>query len=111
MIGHKIKIFLALLIITSLVSGCSNVVEVADANTSKCIGEKASLYVKDGCPFCEKQKEMFGENVKYLNIIDCSLDPQKCINTNIVKVPSWFINEEIHEGFYTLKELKTIIDC
>lgn len=30
------------------------------------------LYVKESCPWCHLQVDMFGEDKQYLNIIDCS---------------------------------------
>ena len=78
-------------------------------NITQCIGEKATLYVQNGCPHCRTQENMFGENVKYLNIISCSDDWTKC--QNILGTPSWKIDNQIISGVKSIGFLQNITGC
>ena len=79
--------------------------------TAKCIGENSVLYVQLGCISCEKQKDMFGENVKYINFIDCFYETEKCIESEISTTPTWIINNQKYKGFQDIKKLKELTKC
>jgi len=85
--------------------------EVSPENTAKCIGEKSTLYVRSGCHFCQIQEENFGNNYKYLNVVDCLVDTQECIDQNIEGTPTWIINEKKYLGVKSIDELKEITGC
>ena len=74
------------------------------------IGEHSVLYVLPTCSHCKDQEDLFGVNVKYLNIIDCSNieNRQKCIDAGIINVPTWIINGEKYVGKKTIEELKEL---
>ena len=76
---------------------------------AKCIGENSEFYVQLGCSACEKQKEMFGKNSQYLNIIDCWFEREKCLE--ITHVPTWIINEEKYTGVQNIETLKELTGC
>lgn len=80
-----------------------------DEKTAKCIGQKAILYVSTTCPHCSNQKEMFGENLKYINLINCNIEIEKC--QNIMYVPSWEINGQIYTGVQSIDKLKELTGC
>ena len=104
----KILIVLLLLIII-MISGCKK--EIVDKATADCIASKAEIYVLTGCTACAKQKEMFGENFQYLNAIDCKINPEECSDKNILKVPTWIINENKLEGVQSIETLKRLTGC
>jgi len=76
---------------------------------AKCIGKNSIIYVQVGCHACESQEEMFGENAKYLNKIDCTFEPQKC--AHISATPSWEINNKIYRGVQSIEKLKELTGC
>jgi len=79
---------------------------------AKCLSGKSTLYVSTGCPHCASQKELFGSSVEYLNIIDCRVTQQPCIDNNIQYVPTWVINgENKGSGVKTLDELANLTGC
>ena len=78
-------------------------------DVAKCIGEKATLYVKLGCPHCEAQEEMFGSNAKYLNIIDCFFEHDKCYG--IEYVPTWIIDGKKIQGVQSIEKLQQLTGC
>ncbi len=80
-----------------------------DRETAKCIGENSVLYTQLGCHACEAQEELFGENYKYLNVIDCWGEPEKCFD--ISGTPTWKIREEKIVGVQSIEELKELTGC
>jgi len=80
-----------------------------DEQTAKCIGENSVLYVQLGCHACETQEDMFGENKKYLNIVDCFYEKETC--TGITGTPTWEINKQFYKGVQSIKKLKEVTGC
>lgn len=78
---------------------------------AKCIGEKSELYVQLGCSHCKDQEEMFGENLKYLNRIDCFYEREKCAEKEIAGTPTWIIGGEKYEGVKSIEKLKELTGC
>ncbi len=76
---------------------------------AKCIGEKSTLYVQYGCPHCRTQEELFGEDVNYLNIVDCYYERDKC--PNIQATPTWVIDGKQYLGVQSLDKLKELTGC
>ena len=78
---------------------------------AKYIGEHSTLYVQTGCIHCKEQEDLFGSNVKYLNIIDCissSENIQACIDAGIESTPTWIINGEKYVGILSIEKLKEL---
>tara|TARA_Y100000310_G_scaffold344363_1_gene456750 strand:- start:41 stop:385 length:345 start_codon:yes stop_codon:yes gene_type:complete len=82
-----------------------------DRETTECIGQKSELYVQLGCHACETQEKMFGENYKYLNIVDCADESEKCAQAQIRATPTWIINDQSHVGVQSLEQLKQLTGC
>ena len=78
---------------------------------AKYIGEHSVLYVQTGCIHCKEQEDLFGINVKYLNIIDCissSENTQLCTDAGIEGTPTWIINGEKYAGVLSIEKLKEL---
>ncbi len=88
----------------------SNIKETPE-NITKCIGKKAELYTQAGCPHCILQKQEFGENYKYLNVIDCFYEREKCTQKEITGTPTWIIQGEKYIGFQSFDLLKNLTGC
>ena len=78
---------------------------------AKCIGENSVLYVKEGCVACIKQEQKFGENIKYLTIIDCAKTIGPCLDVGLTVTPTWVIGGQKYEGVHTIDELKQLTGC
>jgi len=78
-------------------------------DVTECIGKNAVLYVQLGCHACETQKELFGENLDKLNIIDCFYEGEKC--SEIQYTPTWIINGKKYVGVQKIEELKELTGC
>jgi len=76
---------------------------------AKCIGEKSILYVQLGCPHCESQEELFGNNLDKITIIDCFYEREKC--QGIEATPTWVIGTKKITGVQTIEELQKLTGC
>ncbi len=81
----------------------------ASKQTTMCIAEHSQLYIQLGCHACEIQEEMFEDNYKYLNVIDCFFEREKC--TDIQYTPTWIINGEKYTGVQSIEKLKELTGC
>lgn len=77
----------------------------------KCIAGKSVLYSQLGCHACETQEEIFGENYKHIEVVDCFFEQNECIEKEIQGTPTWIINGEKHLGVQTIDELREITGC
>jgi hypothetical protein len=85
-----------------------NTTEIPSVQVSEYIGARSILYVQTGCSHCKDQEDLFGENVKYLNIIDCLNNTQACINAGIEATPTWMINGKKYVGVQSVEKLKEL---
>ena len=76
---------------------------------TKCLGKNSKIYTQLGCHACEIQKNLFGENYKYLTIIDCFYEQEKCIN--IQYTPTWIIRGKEIAGVQSIETLKELTGC
>lgn len=82
-----------------------------DNEFAKCVGEKATFYMQTGCFACQKQEDLFGENYKDLNVVNCAEDYASCEKENITRTPTWIINFEKYIGYKTFEELSELTGC
>jgi len=104
-------IFLVLIIAGGIIFSKSTGLTVSDTpseEVARYIGEHSVLYVQTGCIHCKEQEDLFGDNVKYLNIVDCLEDVQVCINLSIEATPTWIINNQKYVGVQSIEELKEL---
>jgi hypothetical protein len=83
--------------------------EQTSEQVAKCIGERATLYVQLGCPHCRTQENIFGENLQYLNIVDCYETPEEC--SVIRATPSWRIDNQTYLGIQSIEKLRELTGC
>ena len=82
-----------------------------DEELAKCIGQNSTLYVKTGCSACEAQKDLFGDSIKHLEIINCMTQARECANHGIISVPTWIINNNRHVNVQSIEKLKSLTGC
>ncbi len=59
-------------------------------NFAECLTENGvKMYGTATCPHCAAQKAEFGSSFEKINYIECSTNPQKCIDAGITGVPTW----------------------
>lgn len=83
--------------------------EDIEKNVAVCIGKNSVLYTQAGCSHCGVQKQMFGENLKYLTLIDCTETPEECLE--ISKIPTWIIDGKEYVGVQSIEKLKELTGC
>jgi hypothetical protein len=102
-------IILVLLIAGMIIySKNSSNIAVPSEQVARYIGEHSVLYVQTGCSHCKDQEDLFGENVKYLNMIDCLQNTSACISAGIEATPTWVINREKYVGVQSIEKLKEL---
>lgn len=104
-----ITITIAVLVLAYFIITSSKPIPFTDEEVAKCIGENSILYVQLGCPHCETQEELFGENLKYLDIIDCFYERDKCEEIRVT--PTWKIEGELIENIQSINKLKELTGC
>jgi len=77
----------------------------------KCIGKNSVLYTQIGCTHCKTQENLFGENYKFLTVIDCFYDREICSQKGIPGTPSWIINDKLYLGVQSIDKLKELTKC
>jgi len=84
--------------------------ETGSEEVAKWIGEHSVLYYQPSCSHCVEQEKLFGDNVKYLTMVDCtkSENQQKCIDEGITATPTWIINDEKYAGVQSIEKLKEL---
>ena len=101
-----------LIVLVILFSPNSYSGEIASKEFAQCITEKgAVMYGTDWCKFCKKQKEMFGENFKYVEYVNCDEQREVCVEKGIQGYPTWHINEEVLVGVQPLEKLAYYTGC
>ena len=80
-----------------------------DEEVIKCIAGESILYVQLGCHACEIQEDLFGENYKYINAIDCFYEVEKC--QGIEATPTWEIKGEKYKGVQSIETLQELTGC
>ena len=79
----KISIVVLLLLIVTIF-GCSKSNPEMD-NFAKCLSDKGVKFFGSWwCPHCANEKKLFGDSMKYVNYIECSL-PDKSDQTQVCK--------------------------
>jgi len=74
----------------------------------------AKMYGAYWCPYCTKQKQLFGEQaLSKINYIECDArgkNPQVnlCRRANITGFPTWEINGKMYPGMRSLNDLATL---
>ena len=68
------------------------------------------MYGAYWCPYCSRQKEMFGQAFNQINEIECdpkgkNPQPNLCKSAGIRSFPTWEIKGQLYPGMLSLEEL------
>lgn len=120
------KKFITVMIISSLVlisafalSGCDTEDKSGEyAVLAQCLTEKGvKFYGTYWCNFCEKQKEAFGEDFKYINSVECdpngeNANPEACKEARVQAYPAWYFpGQEPVLGVQSMESLAKKANC
>lgn len=68
------------------------------------------MYGAPTCPYCQKQKEMFGDSFQHIDYVDCTQSPERC--GELGGVPARQFDEDtIIEGLQNLTTLAANTSC
>ena len=115
----KRRTLLAIATFALLLSDSAGVVN-ASAGLASCLGEKGFLfYGASWCPYCARQKKMFGSDAKNLPYVECSADrvphgkgTQVCDSKGIDVFPTWQTPDGLlYTGVRSREELAAASGC
>jgi thiol-disulfide isomerase/thioredoxin len=95
-------------------SGQSSTAKIALASHLKQLNTK--FYGAYWCPYCHKQKDLFGEQaMKQVNYIECdekgkNPHPDLCQKAQVSSLPTWEIKGQKYPGMLSLEELADASD-
>lgn len=80
---------------------------------AKCLTQKGlTMYGKDSCDFCQKQKELFGAAFQFINYVECSVNEEICSSKGIVGTPTWEdLSGKRYLGKQSLENLSQMANC
>ena len=112
-----------ILIIGLLILGTFGVVMLQSGKTSvspgkydifaQCLASKnLTMYGAVWCSHCNSQKALLGDSFKYVSYVECTENPNLCIEKGIESYPTW-IDERGEEyiGEQSLEKLSEISGC
>lgn len=113
-------------ILTSSTSSELSALKEQETNTSDTIDSQtalalhlqeigAKMYGAYWCPYCKKQKQVFGKAFDEINYIECdpkgeNPQPGLCRNAGIAGFPTWEIKDQLYPGLHSLEELADLSD-
>ncbi len=57
---------------------------------AKCLTSKnITMYGTYNCPHCLNEKKAFGSSFQYVSYVECTQEPNKCVDAGIMEVPTW----------------------
>ncbi len=88
----------------------STTTSTVSESAAKWIGEHSILYFQPTCIHCIDQENMFGDNVQYLTMIDCTKPEnlQNCTDAGINATPTWVINNQSYVGVQSIETLEKL---
>jgi len=96
--------------------------DTAHEDFAQCLtDEGVTLYSSEFCSVCKRQKDLFGESYRNLNVIECSpqgenAQPELCQDKKIKATPTWMVEKDGEVvkkqiGFMTVEELRAFSGC
>ena len=118
----KSAIFASVILILSMfvLAACEPPKPVTGKYTelAKCVTSKGViLYGAFWCPHCLNQKKIFGDDIKYINYVECAeggenAQPEVCTKAGVQRFPSWFFpGQGLVEGEQTPDEVAIKANC
>lgn len=85
---------------------------VSKGSFGECLKEKGvTMYGVDTCSNCQTQKELLGEDFKYVDYVNCDFNKAKCVEKGIQFYPVWTKGNEVLVGVQTRESLAEFSGC
>ncbi len=80
---------------------------------ARCLAEKsATMYGAYWCSVCKEEKKAFGISFRFVLYVECTAEPQKCLDAGIKGYPTWiFADGRKFEGEQGIEKLSQESGC
>lgn len=80
---------------------------------AQCLATKnMTMYGAVWCSHCKTQRALFGESFKFVPYVECSENPQACMDKGVQGYPTWIDEKgEKYVGEQSLEKLSQITGC
>ena len=80
---------------------------------AQCLASKnLTMYGAAWCSNCKKERARFGDSFKYVPYVECTENPNECLQKGITGYPTWIdITGTKYIGEQGLEKLSEISDC
>ncbi len=80
---------------------------------AKCLAlSGATMYGVYWCSHCQNEKESFGSSFQYVPYVECTQDPNLCLEKGVRTYPTWIFKDgRKFTGEQSLLKLSEISDC
>ena len=84
---------------------------------AQCLSERGvKFFGAYWCANCDKQKQLFGSSIRYVNYIECDPNSENsqsrlCMDNGIKGYPTWEIGGQQYLGIQTLEKLSELSEC
>lgn len=104
---------IAILGVFAFVGGEPKEVDAAVIGLAQCLqGKGAMMYGTKTCPYCRSEKAAFGEAFRYIDYVECTEDPNRCVAAGVEGVPMWTFTDGTRlEGAQGLEGLARASSC
>ncbi len=114
----SLLIIISVLTVFAFTSCKSEPVDGQYAKVAQCLSEKGvKFYGAYWCGHCANQKELFGDDFKYVDSYECDArgkeaNPEACAEAGIQAYPSWFFpGQGVITGTRPIEELAKKANC
>ena len=117
--NKKIALFSIMLLGVIALAACGGPVQDGKyAKLAQCLTAKGvKFYGAFWCPHCQEQKAIFGDDMRYINYVECdardpSAKPEECDAKGVKSYPTWFFPGQGNEsGVHEPADLAKKVGC
>ncbi|MFH0806123.1 MAG: hypothetical protein V1885_00080 [Candidatus Brennerbacteria bacterium] len=104
---------IAVLGVFAFIGGEPKQVDAAVVELAQCLaGKGAIMYGTKTCPYCRAEKAAFGEAFQYISYVECTEEPNRCVEAKVEGVPLWTFSDGTRlEGKQGLEGLARAASC
>ncbi|MDP3974712.1 MAG: hypothetical protein Q8P88_00225 [Candidatus Jorgensenbacteria bacterium] len=104
---------IAIVGIFTFIGGEPKEVDAAVVSLAQCLqGKGAVMYGTKTCPYCRAEKAAFGEAFQFINYVECTEEPNRCVEAKVESVPLWtFADGTRLNGVQGLEGLARATSC
>lgn len=80
---------------------------------AQCLAQRgATMYGAYWCSACKEEKRAFGDSFRFVPYVECTAEPQKCLNAGVNGYPTWiFPDGRKFEGLQGIEKLSQESGC